>query len=330
VPQSDKQQPILHRREMSTESISSSDYSLDSIADDGLINFTALSKQSPERPRRSATRSEEGRDRHRLPFIQSDPSHEETPRAKHRSDNNYENNSPANLRSRRGFEGQSLVTSLDTAANTCDYLTPPSTAPVSGGGMMLSGEPSKSTFSGHSRSQSDVVNIPKPLVQGGQHQRKSSRDVGIVGIAGAVRRNSQSKDEVKSTTPIFQQPHTRPVTPGEDYSDASDSKTGPDTPPTIPKGATSFITAVGFGQQDNLAQPPTMATISTQPLTVRKKSARATVPEDAVQQTPSPPFSPVSTPTSPDLNYQPGMSRDSPEFLNATNIFGFGRSSRDC
>jgi len=291
VPPDKAVRPLSHRRKLSTGSASSSDYSLDSITDDGLINFATPTRESPKRPRQS----EERKDRRRS-TAQLERSHRDATQASHfNAIEDTKSNPSNNLRSRRGLKERIGNLALPASADTVkhSYLTPPSTAPIPSGKVTQPAETTQPMSGGHYRSQSDTLDSTN---QSGLYRGKSSGEVGTVGI---VRRSQLKPDN----TPTFQQPRSRSLSP-RDFSDASDSNTGHDRTPTNSKVPKSISTPKG-GRQESTAQP-VIQSGDIQPLATRKKSTRVSGPGDFVQQTPSPPFSPIAI--SSYLNYQPGMS----------------------
>ena len=169
---------------VSTESLSSSEYSLDSISDHDQSTFER-DLTTKERSGRSGARSEEGRDRRRIHFGHSNKPIDDTPSLQQPA-----NEGANTLRSRRGRVGDLKLASASTQKT---YLTPPSTAPVSGSSLTDSAERG-----------SPISGAADPRIQTPNHQRKSSRDVGVVGI---VRRMTQKKRDDDNTL-IYQKPRS--------------------------------------------------------------------------------------------------------------------------
>ncbi|KAF7355068.1 hypothetical protein MSAN_01422300 [Mycena sanguinolenta] len=187
-----------HRRTLSGDSTSSSDYSSGSVSDHSI-------EQVQHTTRRASIPTEGGADRRRLAIVQMDPVREaDSP------------NSPSAVRSRRGFEtrleGLALVAPPDTARNLQEYINPPTSAPPTGS---RSNPHPHSADKGHGRSASEATS--KTL------KTKSSRDVGIVGTAPFSSEPPQSpkvklhlQTASESLLPVvFQEPHSsRASTPG--------------------------------------------------------------------------------------------------------------------
>ncbi|KAJ6516177.1 hypothetical protein C8R45DRAFT_919997 [Mycena sanguinolenta] len=188
-----------HRRTLSGDSTSSSDYSSGSASDHSF-------EQVQPATRRASVPSEGGADRRRLAIVQMDPVREaDSP------------NSPSAVRSRRGFEtrleGLALVAPPDAARNLQEYINPPTSAPPTG--SRFNPHP-HSEDKGHNRSASEATS--KTL------KTKSSRDVGIVGTAPfssqplqspKMKLHLQTASESLPLPPVFQEPHSsRASTPG--------------------------------------------------------------------------------------------------------------------
>jgi len=172
---------------VSTESLSSSEYSLDSISDHDQSAFER-DLTTKERPGRSGARSEEGRDRRRIHFGHSDKPIDDTTSLQQRA-----NEGANTLRSRRGLDSRVGDLKLASPSTQKTYLTPPSTAPVSGSSLTDSAERG-----------SPLSGAADPRIKTSNHQRKSSRDVGVVGI---VRRMTQKKRDDDNTL-IYQKPRS--------------------------------------------------------------------------------------------------------------------------
>jgi hypothetical protein len=181
-----------HRRSLSGNSTSSSDYS---SSDSGSTSDHSIEQVQPA-TRRASVPSEGGADRRRLAIVQMDP----VP----------ESDSPTSssaVRSRRGLQtrldGLALVAPPDAAPNLYEYLNPPTSAPPTTTSRSMQHHPEDK---GHNRSASEATSIsPKS---------KPSRDVGIVGTASSsAPLESPKKLRLQTATesllpPVFQEPHS--------------------------------------------------------------------------------------------------------------------------
>jgi hypothetical protein len=308
------------RRHISSGSTSSSEYSSASQnADVSLKDTRAKSGAASKlRRRRSGDRSEGGSDRRRLAIVQMDT--ESTPKSS--SSQPHGNGS---LRSRRGLHsnlaGLALVAPPDAAFNSYTHLTPPSTAPITGDTSK------RDTSDGSSRNTREGKGHYKTSSEGLNTNKRSPRDVGIVGTG----RLSPTKDAYngKESTPnddlhppIFQQPHSRPSSPGgvSDVSDPMRNLLSPvlaKLPYKRRSTEDSLIVTPEIGEAKDIT-----ARVAA-PVIVSLESARAVQTEKRYPRKASPTLSssapqivvqsvPVDTPfptsdTSPYLHYQPGQ-----------------------
>ncbi|KAJ7047647.1 hypothetical protein C8F04DRAFT_1216912 [Mycena alexandri] len=213
----------VHRRSLSGNSTSSSDYSSSGSTSDHSIEEV---KPVPPSTRRGSVPTEGGADRRRLAIVQMDP----VP----------ESDSPkSTVRTRRGLEtrleGLALVAPPDAAPKSYQF-TPPTSAPPNSSRSMPHGPPPEDK--GHNRSASEATTrILKS---------KSSRDVGIVGTVASPTTSSAPLEPPKklrlqlaseSLLPVvFQEPHaSRAGTPNTLATPLDGPSLSPLTPPQAPK-----------------------------------------------------------------------------------------------
>ncbi|KAJ7368014.1 hypothetical protein DFH08DRAFT_12242 [Mycena albidolilacea] len=217
TPQTLEKRPT-HRRSLSGDSTSSSDYS-----SSGSTSEHSLEEAQPA-TRRSSIPSEGGSDRRRLAIVQMDTVRE--------SDSPT---SPSAVRSRRGFETRlddlALVAPPDAAGNLREYIHPPSSAPPTGSRSNPHPQPEDK---GHNRSASEATS--KTL------KTKSSRDVGIVGTTSFAAALESPKIKLRLQTasesllpPVFQEPHSRSSTPNTRASTPNGSATPSDARSLAPR-----------------------------------------------------------------------------------------------
>ncbi|KAH9940566.1 hypothetical protein B0H21DRAFT_576427 [Amylocystis lapponica] len=231
-------------RKSSSASRSSSEYSSD-LPDhrvDGpshLDSSATAGKQPPvatRHTRRPSVPSEGGADRRRLAIVELDPtlqSSSDSKQSQRRRDATMERGAPNGILNRRGVhvDGLALVAPPDASPMSYTDLTPPSSAPTAADRASTLPHPTL-----HQRSISEAVN---GVGKAGLHH-KSSRDVGIVGIAVTASESSSSTSTTTSTTtsddfqnyaeneglrpPVFQTPGRSPATtPGATTPELSDS-----------------------------------------------------------------------------------------------------------
>ena len=258
---------------VSTESLSSSEYSLDSISDHGQSAFER-DLTTKERSGRSGARSEEGRDRRRIHFGHSDKPIDDTPSLQ-QSANEVANT----LRSRRGLDSRVGDLKLASPSTQKTYLTPPPTAPVSG-----------SSLSDSAERGSPISGAADPRIQISNHQRKSSRDLGVIGI---VRRMTQKKRDDGDTL-IYQKPRSSSPLPVGDVIEFDARKDA------AVISYQSYTGNEGERRANVTAQP---IAVHDSPSVANQRSSRPPSPDAAVQEVSSTPL-----PASSYLDPTPSMS----------------------
>ncbi|KAF7353033.1 hypothetical protein MVEN_01271000 [Mycena venus] len=190
-----------HRRTLSGDSTSSSDYSSSGSTSDHSI------EEAKPATRRASVPSEGGADRRRLAIVQMDPVREaESPTA----------SSPSAVRSRRGFEtrleGLALVAPPDAAGNLHQYINPPGSAPP--------------TWSLKTKSSRDVG-----IVGTASSSTSSSAPLQSPKMKLSVQIATESL-----LPPVFQEPHSsRASTPNTRASTPNSSATPSDARSLAPK-----------------------------------------------------------------------------------------------
>ncbi|KAJ7117318.1 hypothetical protein C8R43DRAFT_103535 [Mycena crocata] len=280
-----------HRRSLSGNSTSSSDYSSSGSTSDHSAQDAAPST------RRASVPSEGGADRRRLAIVQMDTVRE----AEHSTSKS------SAVRSRRGLEtrldGLALIAPPDAAPKSYAYLTPPTSAPpvpVASRSMLKQQHDEKS----HNRSASEATTSSS--------KSKTSRDVGIVGTStGSAALETTKKPRVQTASesllpPVFQEPHSSRassplVTP-------SDSRPHSPLPPQPKRRSTDLsVHTPEIGQAKEIHVPvasPVVVDLGPDAsLRVGNSSFDRRSPALQVVE----PRSPSPLPLSSYLHYQPGI-----------------------
>ena len=308
-------------REISFESTTSmssfSEYSSDSPIDDHPNNYANIGRDpspSDGKRRRRSIPSEGGSDRRRLAIVQMDSVKEDGLRLKTSSDPGHDGPISDSLRRRRGFptlKGLALVAPPDASPRTYTYMTPPSSAPITGDDVDIA---LSKGDGGHQRSQSEVGSVKKKKGLTRGLSQKSSREVGIVGTSrsatGAQYARSTTHEALKP--PIFQLPQSRSPSPGaaSDRSHSSGLSAVHYTTPVRPSSNKQVIVTPEIGQRKDIGVPVaapvviSLAPGSSLPAGMKNSVRHPITPDIVVQQMPSPPYSPALN--SLYLNYQPG------------------------
>ncbi|KAH8118341.1 hypothetical protein DFH11DRAFT_1502246, partial [Phellopilus nigrolimitatus] len=156
--------------------------------------------------RRTSTRSIGGSDKRRVAIVEMDPAALDALHLSLSDGNERSQASPSvasTLLSRRGVAGSfALVAPADASPSTYTDLTPPLSAPAVPSGD--SAADSASALGRHQRSHSEAVAGSKYTRPGHPNRlRKSSRDIGIVGMSTKSRMDAM---QASQTSPIFQTP----------------------------------------------------------------------------------------------------------------------------
>ncbi|KAJ7781537.1 hypothetical protein B0H16DRAFT_1818978 [Mycena metata] len=284
----------VHRKSLSGNSTSSSDYSSSGSTSDHSIEEV---KPVPPSTRRESVPTEGGADRRRLAIVQMDPVPEwDSPKS--------------TVRSRRGLEtrldGLALVAPPDAAPKSYQF-TPPTSAPPNSSRSMPHGPPPEDK--GHNRSASEVTT--RVL------KSKSSRDVGIVGtgppptlLESPQKRRLQIASE--SLLPVvFQEPHaSRAGTPNTLATPLEGPSLSPLTPLQAPKRRSTELSVhtpeIGQAKEIHVPVaspvvvdlgPDASLRVGTSSFDRRSPALQVVEPRDA-----SPTF-----PLSSYLHYQPGV-----------------------
>ncbi|TFK43224.1 hypothetical protein BDQ12DRAFT_674605 [Crucibulum laeve] len=288
-----------HKRQMSSASTSSSDYSSESDVTGPSVHDTT-SETSSMATRRSRVPSQGGSDRRRVAIVQMESSTSA-------SDSSHS----SALRTRRGvrsnLEGLALVAPPDAAPRTYKHLTPPPTAPLTGESKTPTDSRERDE-KGHGRSASEIV----------PSKKRSPRDVGIVGTASQALREPKIQSYVDNKglqPPVFQKA-SQSRSPSPTYSASSDQSEygrGLLSPMSTRSVDTPMITPE-IGQSKQIDVPvaaPVVVDLSSSSVLQPKKSMSATpsrkntAPTTIMQAVTSSPF-PAPGPK-PYLHYQPGL-----------------------